>query len=168
MNTITISTENLTISIESTDALKKPSEANITLDKMISVISAFNDVCETTKYTDEDISHLEESLNFKLGPKTKDMLKSVGNLKMKGFEVPDAKGIISLTHKWRNTVATDDQINRYIVIEADDDDFTLIDFKDDIFVYEAKKKETSSYNEDVITHITKHVMSKIVGDEYEY
>ena len=58
--------------------------------------------------------------------------------------------------------------DKFIVIEADGDDYTLVDNRDMIFVYDGKEKKTESYGEDVITHIAKHFMSKIVGKEYDY
>ena len=96
------------------------------------------------------------------------MLLNVGSLKIGDFEVKNNSGIIDLTNEWKSTVAKDDEKDKFIVIEADGDDYTLVDNRDMIFVYDGKEKKTESYGEDVITHIAKHFMSKIVGKEYDY
>lgn len=170
MGNIEISIEDgTTIIIEDdkeTSSTKK--DFSISSDQFINLIKLFNTNCEFTPYTESDISYLESELDFKLGKKTSDMLLSIGNLKVSDFEVPNKEKLISLTNEWKNNIATEDQKSKYIVIEADGDDYTLVDKDDMIFVYDGKEKKTESYDEDVYTHIGKHFMSKLVGDKYKY
>ena len=166
-NDLIISFENgLTISIRDTRMI--PDKTIISISQFVSLTKLFNNICETNKYNESNISDLENSLNFKLGPKTKELLLNVGSLKIGNFEVKNNSGIIDLTNEWKSTVAKDDEKDKFIVIEADGDDYTLVDDRDMIFVYDGKEKKTESYGEDVITHIAKHFMSKIVGKEYDY
>ena len=168
-NNLIISFENgVTISIEDADAKMTPDKTTISVSQLVGLTKLFNNICKTSKYNESDISDLENDLNFKLGPKSKELLLNVGSLKIGDFEIKNSSGIVDLTNEWKSTVAKDDEKDRFIVIEADGPDYTLIDDQDMIFVYDGKEKKTESYDEDVITHIAKHFMSKIVGKEYDY
>ena len=172
-NNLIISFENgVTVSIEDedvdVDARMTPDKTAISVSQLVGLTKLFNNICKTSKYNESNISDLENDLNFKLGPKSKELLLNVGSLKIGDFEIKNSSGIVDLTNEWKSTVAKDDEKDRFIVIEADGPDYTLIDDQDMIFVYDGKEKKTESYDEDVITHIAKHFMSKIVGDEYDY
>ena len=111
---IIISLENgTTVSIEDKRDSKKIS---FSLEKFKKLVELFSDNCSISPYSGEDISNLESSLSFKLGPKTKEMLKFAGNLKVADFEVPKADGLIKLTNEWKNSVATNEQKEKFIVI----------------------------------------------------
>lgn len=148
--------------------LPKPDKTEITLDQYKSVISSFSNVIKIEPYTDEMILKLEDNLQFKLGNLTKELLKTSGKLIIGDFEVPDKNKLIELTNKWKNTVAADDEKTKYIVIEADGDDFTLVNSFDEIFVYSGESKQTDPDDTNVITHICKHIFAKIIGKDYKY
>ena len=77
-NDLIISFENgLTISIRDTRMI--PDKTIISISQFVSLTKLFNNICETSKYDESNISDLENSLNFKLGPKTKELLLNVGN-----------------------------------------------------------------------------------------
>ena len=165
-NKIVVSTDKMKISIESS----KPDDVKdvITIEQMKQLVKIFNNFCKTTTERDTTISDLEQTLDFKLGNKTEEMLIEIGSIKVKDFYLPTNSDLIKLTNEWRNTVAKDSEKNKFIVIESDNGDYTLVDKNDIIYVYDHKTKKTDCYDEDVVTHITKHIMAKIVGDKYEY
>ena len=148
--------------------LPKPDKVEITIDQFRSVCGTFSNIMKTEPYSDESILELENELMFKLGKLTKDILKTTGNLIIGDFEVPNKEKLIELTNKWKNTVAAEEDKCKYIVIEADGDDFTLVNSSDEIFVYSGETKQTNPDDTNVVTHICKHVFAKIVGKEYDY
>lgn len=165
-NKIVVSTDKMKISIESS----KPDNVKdvINIEQMKQLVKIFNNFCKTITEKSTTINDLEQALSFKLGNKTKEMLIEIGSIKVKDFYLPTNSDLIKLTNEWRNTVAKDSHKDKFIVIESDNGDYTLVDKADMIYVYDHKTEKTECYDEDVVTHITKHIMSKIVGDEYKY
>lgn len=165
-NKIVVSTDKMKISIESS----KPDNVKdvINIEQMKQLVKIFNNFCKTTTEKGTTIGDLEQALDFKLGDKTKEMLIEIGSIRVRDFYLPTNSDLIKLTNEWRNTVAKDSHKDKLMVIESDNGDYTLVDGRDMIYVYDHKTKKTVCYDEDVVTHITKHIMSKIVGDKYEY
>lgn len=147
-----------------------PKDAQLTILHLNGLTELFKEFISTDKYSEPDIAKIETETGVKLGESTKTMLLDTGSLVVIGgnFEVPNADKLLELTNTWLNSVATEDQKGKFIVIEADGDDFTLVDSNDKIFVYSGETKETAPDGTDVITHICKHIMAKIVGNDYEY
>lgn len=148
----------------------KPEDATLTLTQLDGLMGIFKEFISKNIVNEEELKKLEETLNFTLGESTKAMLLDIGSFEIinGNFSVPNPQGLIELTNKWRSTVATDEQKSNYIVIEADGDDYTLVDSQDKIFVYSGETKKTEPDGTDVVTHICKHIMAKFVGKEYSY
>lgn len=149
----------------SKESLPNP-EKEISLDQMKDLIKTFGDRIKYEPWSEQDINTFENETNFKLGEKTAKMLREIGNLMIGNFEVPRNKDLYNLTQKWRETVATQDQMEEFVVIEADGNDFTLVNARDEIYIYHGDNKTTSPDGTDVISHISKHIMAKIAGLDY--
>lgn len=165
------------ISIESDEPIevttlkpdKDPSKVEVTFNQLKSLINIFEDrIFDLNRYSDEDIDKFESETSFKLSEDTKLYFKSIGAFRCGDFCVPKVDKIIDLTKEWKDTIATEDQKDKYVVIEADGGDYTLIDNSDIVYMYEGKTKETKTDNESIYTHICKHIMSKIVGEGCKY
>lgn len=138
----------------------------ITIDQLKELIKVYSNYINTKPYTDEDIKCLEDSTKFTLGPITKEMLKTIGLIYVNGFTLPDCKMLINYNKAWKENVAKDDEKKRFIVIESDNGDYTLVDSNDKIAIYDHLKKNTRDDYQDVSTHIAKHIMAAITGVDY--
>lgn len=148
--------------------LPKPDKVEISIDQYNGVIHHFSNLMKIEPYSDEVIKELENELQFNLGSLTKELLRSSGNLIIGDFEVPNKTKLVELTNKWRNEIASDEDKLKFVVIEADGDDFTLVNSNDEIFVYDGETKQTNPDDTTVITHICKHIFAKIIGKDYKY
>lgn len=154
----------LLFSTESEDA--EPRQIEINEDQLKSVVENFNNIIHTS-VQDGFCDYVEKNLHFKLGEQTKFIFTSFGAMTGNKFKMPTKEQVVDYTNTWKKDVAkSEDEKSKFIVIESDSGDYTLVDSDDNIFVYDHKKQETRDDKTKACTHICNHVMADIVGVHY--
>lgn len=138
---------------------------NIDIEQFKSFITIFKDRIKTTGYSSIEIDAICNKLKFSIGTMTKNLLTSIGQIETKSFVLPNSLNLVKMTFDWRENYSSKEDKDKFIVIESDKGDFTLVDKFDNIFVYSSKTKTVINDKSDVITHIAKHVMRAVAGEE---
>ena len=172
----TFKSNGYTISVESTDVDSNPNNASTDPSKTTIedsqlgglVYSVFKDrVVVESRFTEDDVKKVEGATNFTFNSATKRYLMEFGKMHIGEFKTPSPDEMIKMTAEW-NKIAKTDQKDKYVVVESDDGDYTIVDNTDTIYVYEHETENTVTEHENTTTHIAKHIMCAIIGSKCKY